>query len=110
MELSEDVTIVPPQTAHFTLPSPYANNCPPPPSEPACYLDPVPYSYLPLFAQDYIGLRQLDFENRLHLGVCEGQHMEIKEDCWEEIVSWLGKGDGKKWVQAGEEPRLLVQL
>lgn len=98
---SNDVTVVPPQTAHFTLPSPNASNCPSPPLDPSCYLDPVPYPSLPLFAQDYIGLKSLEGEGRMVLGMCEGAHMEIDEECWEGIVSWLGRGDGRRRETAG---------
>ncbi|KAL8286246.1 hypothetical protein RQP46_004734 [Phenoliferia psychrophenolica] len=109
LRFSDDATVVPPQSAHFTLPSPYADNCDP--LEPACYLDPLPYSYLPLFASDYIGLRVLDRDDKIHLGVCDGQHMQISDACWNAVASWLGAGDGK--VRAPRRPevgRLVVQL
>ncbi|KAK4706167.1 palmitoyl-protein thioesterase, partial [Phenoliferia sp. Uapishka_3] len=113
LRFSEDATVVPPQSAHFTLPSPYAHNCPSPadPLDPSCYLDPLPYSYLPLFAYDYIGLRQLDLKDKIYRGVCEGQHMEIRDDCWDLIASWLGKGDGQaQRVETPDRGRLVVQL
>lgn len=37
----------------------------------------------------------MEKEGRMVLGVCEGAHMEIGEECWEEIVSWLGRGEGR---------------
>jgi palmitoyl-protein thioesterase len=98
-----DKTVVPPQSAHFTLPSPLAPPCKP--TDPMCYLAPVPYSYLPLYSRDYVGLKQIDARGGLRLGVCEGEHMEIDEICWESVVTWLGKGDGRGRHRGG----LMVQ-
>ncbi|KAM0753272.1 alpha/beta-hydrolase [Meredithblackwellia eburnea MCA 4105] len=97
LRFSEDATVVPPQSAHFTLPSPTAKNCPTPPSpdDLLCYRDPVPFSELPLYKADYIGLKTLDEAGKVHFGICEGQHMEIKPECWDLVVSWLGEGKGK---------------
>lgn len=97
LRFNQDVTVVPPQSAHFTLPSPSATNCPfpPDPNDLACYLDPVPYEDLPLYGQDYIGLKKLDKKGGLVLGECVGQHMEISNACWEQVVSWLGAGKGE---------------
>lgn len=77
---------------------------------PLADLDPIPYSYLPLFAEDYVGLRQLDLANKMHLGVCEGQHMEIGPECWESIVAWLGNGADKAAVRRDRGARLILQL
>jgi palmitoyl-protein thioesterase len=59
LRFTRDTTVVSPQTAHFTLPSPNATNCPPL-SEPGCYLDPVEWDDLPLYKEDYIGLKELN--------------------------------------------------
>ncbi|GAA5990109.1 hypothetical protein JCM11641_007070 [Rhodosporidiobolus odoratus] len=93
LRFSEDLTVVPPQTAHFTLPHPNATNCPIPPltADPACYLTPLPWTSLPLYTHDYIGLRLLNEAGKVVKGVCEGAHMEIGEECWEGIVRWFGK-------------------
>lgn len=96
------------QTAHFTLPSPSATNCPDP--DPSCYLTPVPYSSLPLYSSDYIGLKQLDKRGAMHLGVCEGEHMQIDEGCWEGVVSWLGVGDGVVRSRVEQEGKLIWQF
>ena len=152
---------MPPQSAHFTLPSPYADNCPSPPDplDPSCCkfgslavagrllmihfkfadLDPLPYSDLPLFATgnsihtnymnrsnlsrpmsslvlttsaraDYIGLRHLDAKKKMHLGVCKGQHMQISDDCWDSIASWLGSGNGRRKGNGEAGGRLILQL
>ncbi|BGP12094.1 hypothetical protein JCM10213_005200 [Rhodosporidiobolus nylandii] len=103
LRFSEDLTVVPPQTSHFTLPSPNATNCPLPPlpADPACYATPVPFSRLPLYTHDYIGLQRLDKAGRVVKGVCEGAHMQIDEACWEGIVRWFGKRGEKG--PAGEQ-------
>ncbi|GAA5873709.1 hypothetical protein JCM8547_002681 [Rhodosporidiobolus lusitaniae] len=93
LRFSEDLTVIPPHTAHFTLPSLNASNCPAPPlpADPLCYSTPIPWSALPLYKHDYIGLRQLDEAGRVTKGMCEGAHMQIDEECWEGIVRWFGK-------------------
>ena len=109
---SLEQTVAPPQSAHFTLPSPNATNCDkqlPNPTKP-CYLDPVPYSDLPLYVEDYIGLRKLDEGGRVVRDVCEGTHMEIDRECWESVVSWLGKGDGTRSPRRINEPSIVWQL
>lgn len=93
---SRDLTVVPPHSSHFTLP---ATACPagpgPTPPLPGCYAPPVPLRRLPLYADgDYVGLRALDERGAVRWGVCEGEHMEIDEACWEAVVSWLGAGGG----------------
>ncbi|GAA5893104.1 hypothetical protein JCM6882_003887 [Rhodosporidiobolus microsporus] len=110
LRFSEDLTVVPPHSSHFTLPSPNATNCPTPPlpSDPSCYSTPLPWSSLPLYTHDYIGLRALDEKGRIVKGVCEGAHMEISEECWEGVVRWFGKrGEkgpaGEGAVERGEE-------
>lgn len=109
---SLEQTVAPPQSAHFTLPSPNATNCDdklPNPAKP-CYLDPVPYSDLPLYVEDYIGLKKLDEEGKVVREVCVGTHMEINRACWEGVVSWLGKGDGTSSPRRIEKPSLVWQL
>ena len=109
---SLEQTVAPPQSAHFTLPSPNATNCDkhlPNPAKP-CYIDPVPYSKLPLYVEDYIGLRKLDEEKKVVRDVCEGTHMEIDRECWEGVVSWLGKGDGTRSPRRIGEPSIVWQL
>ncbi|GAA5895722.1 hypothetical protein JCM5296_007403 [Sporobolomyces johnsonii] len=93
LRFSDDITVVPPHTSHFTLPSPSAHNCPSPPdpSSPPCYLTPVPFAHLPLYREDYIGLRVLDERGAVVKGVCRGAHMQIDETCWEGVVRWFGK-------------------
>lgn len=114
LRFSRDATVVAPQTAHFTLPSPNATNCPPL-AEPGCYLDPVEWKDLPLYRDDYIGLRELDERGGVVKGTCEGEHMQISDACWEGVVGWLGDGKGARAhapdraaLQDGS--RLVVQL
>ncbi len=110
LRFTRDTTVVSPQTAHFTLPSPNATNCPPL-AEPGCYLDPVEWDDLPLYKEDYIGLKELNERGGVVKGECEGEHMQISDDCWEQVVGWLGDGTGAKAVvPTGSEGRLVIQL
>ncbi|BGP21140.1 palmitoyl-protein thioesterase [Rhodotorula toruloides] len=90
---SKEQTVVPPHSSHFTLPSPSASNCPRPPLplDLSCYPTPLPYSDLPLYAEDYIGLQKLDKRGAVVLDVCEGPHMDIDEECWRKITRWFGE-------------------
>ncbi|GAA5843722.1 hypothetical protein JCM11251_003475 [Rhodosporidiobolus azoricus] len=102
LRFSEDITVVPPHSSHFTLPSPNATNCPLPPlpADPLCYSTPLPWSSLPLYTEDYIGLRALHERGRVVKGVCEGAHMEVTDDCWEGIVGWFGES-GERGPKTG---------
>ncbi|POY75349.1 hypothetical protein BMF94_1578 [Rhodotorula taiwanensis] len=83
---SDDMTVIPPHSAHFTLPlDPTNSTCIPP-----CYSTPLPWSSLPLYHQDYVGLRALDESARVRKEVCQGQHMQIGDECWEAVVKHLG--------------------
>ncbi|KAM0792012.1 hypothetical protein ACM66B_007123 [Microbotryomycetes sp. NB124-2] len=112
LRFSRDMTVVPPHSAHFTLPSPDASNCPAPPSpvDPSCYLEPVPWSKLPLYKHDYIGLKKLDERGKVEIGVCEGEHMQIDDECWDGIISWLGDGTGRSpQAPRGDQRGLVFQ-
>lgn len=102
------MTVIPATSPLFTLPS--ADN----PSEA------LPYADLPLYEQDYIGLKALDEAGGLHHASCNGQHMEIDEECWSTVIRWLGRsGEGRGprvrgegalvAMRAGSRSRLLVQ-
>lgn len=101
---SDDMTVVPPHSAHFTLPSPNdTSTCPLPPlpPDPGCYAAPLPWSELPLYKDDYVGLRTLDERRSVSKRVCEGVHMEIGRECWKAIRRVFVGGRGRD--QGGEE-------
>jgi len=79
----KEVVIDPPTSTFFTLPNITETEW-----------KPIPYRRLPLYSKDYIGLKALDERGGVHLGTCEGEHMQIDDDCWADILSWLGP-DGK---------------
>ncbi|BGP43124.1 hypothetical protein JCM10449v2_007148 [Rhodotorula kratochvilovae] len=116
---SNDMTVVPPHTAHFTLPSPSSSNCPAPPlpPQPGCYATPLPWADLPLYSADYVGLRALHEKARVGRRVCEGVHMEIGEECWAGIVRVFtggkgvdGEGEEEVWHRERRDaPRLVLQ-
>lgn len=113
VRFTRDTIVVAPQTAHFTLPSPNATNCPPLISEPGCYLDPVEWKDLPLYKEDYVGLRELDERGGVEKFTCEGEHLQIDDECWEAVVAWLGDGSAAR-AHAPSRPegegRLVIQL
>ena len=74
---SHDMTVIPFTSPLFTLPSA---------TDPK---EALPYEDLPLYADDYIGLKELDRRGGLHQDTCRGQHMEIDDDCWKRVLAWL---------------------
>lgn len=69
----------------------------------------MPLSDLPLYQEDYIGLRALNESGRLHRLVCKGQHMEISDDCWETVMEWLVPAAIKK-EESFSTPHLRFQM
>ena len=71
------MTVIPHTSPHFTL----------------LALDnpkrPLAWSDLPLYAEDYVGLRALHKTGRLHRRLCQGQHMQIDDKCWNDVIGWL---------------------
>lgn len=91
--------MIPSTSAHFTLPVNASSS-----SSPTSNYSPLPLSSLPLYQDDYIGLRTLDERGDLVRRVCKGVHMQIGKKCWEQVVSWLGPvGDGKGASEIEEE-------
>ena len=67
---------------------------------------------LPLYRDDYIGLRALDKEGGLHRQTCHGPHMNIDKDCWQSVIAWLGdngKGRGLRTSHTVNSPTLILQ-
>lgn len=101
---SKDSTVVPPHSAHFTLPVPpspssSSSHTDTDPCLPPCYAPALPWLHLPLYAHDYVGLRRLDESGRrVQRAVCDGEHMQIEEECWGFVLRQLGEAG------AGEVP------
>ncbi|KAK4052262.1 hypothetical protein OIO90_004484 [Microbotryomycetes sp. JL221] len=90
LRFSQDLTVVPPHSAHFTLPDPHdKQNCSNSDDE-SCYPTPLPWSKLMLYKKDFIGLKRLNERGQIVKQVCQGQHMQIDAECWEFVMSWLG--------------------
>lgn len=81
--------MIPSTSAWFTLPNVTAS--PPLPLQPV----PLPWSALPIYTDDYIGLKKLDKAGKVKLGECQGEHMQIDEACWEDVLDHLGTGKRK---------------
>jgi palmitoyl-protein thioesterase len=89
---AKDVTVVPKESAWFGSEAP--------PSQLAGYGDgpqhalqtyagstTVPMRLQPLYVHDWIGLRTLDEQGKVHLETCDGPHMHLSDECW----IWLVK-------------------
>jgi palmitoyl-protein thioesterase len=46
----------------------------------------IPMRLQPLYLEDWFGLRTLDERGGVHLETCEGEHMEVRRECWEPLV------------------------
>lgn len=48
----------------------------------------------PLYKENWIGLKSLDKAGKVFLVVCEGEHMQLADECWKPIVKrWVGSID-----------------
>lgn len=87
---TEDTTLFPALSAHWATPVEGSSNS----SAVVELRDQL------LYKDDWIGLKALDKKDRLHLGFCEGQHMDLGGEggCGHKAVQkWLGwKGEGKE--------------
>lgn len=75
---SQDRTVVPKESAWF------GSYAPADESEGDSTL--VPMRQQPLYTEDRIGLKTLDKKGAVTLTACEGEHMQITQDCWEPLV------------------------
>ncbi|KZT56156.1 alpha/beta-hydrolase [Calocera cornea HHB12733] len=56
----------------------------------------IPMREQELYREDWIGLRKLDERGGVVMLMCEGQHMQLKKECWEPIVMrWTGGAAAK---------------
>lgn len=46
----------------------------------------VPMRLQPLYTHDWIGLRTLDESGRVVLETCDGEHMQLTDECWKPLV------------------------
>jgi palmitoyl-protein thioesterase len=57
------------------------------------HTDIIPMRLQPLYVEDWIGLRKLDETGRVHMELCEGEHMHLKTECWKPVVKrYVGNG------------------
>lgn len=84
-QFSVDALVLPTTSAYFTLPNVTAAKTPD-------MTNPIPIALqdLPIYKEDYIGLKTLDQAGKIHYGVCFGAHMDINEACWDNVMDWLG--------------------
>lgn len=74
---SADKTVVPKESSWFGS---YA------PSNTSDEKTVVPMRLQPLYTQDWIGLRTLDQSGRVVMETCEGEHMQLTDECWKPLV------------------------
>lgn len=63
---SDDKTVVPWTSSYFTLINPNTSR-------------PIKHSELPLYAEDYIGLRTLDERGAVAMHECKGEHVRLAQ-------------------------------
>ncbi|KAI9453767.1 alpha/beta-hydrolase [Lactarius psammicola] len=73
-----DLTVVPKESAWFGS---YA----PPPHEDADGAEGMEET-LPLYTEDWIGLRKLDERGRVVFASCDSEHMQLPAECWKPLV------------------------
>ena len=94
---SEDKTVVPKESAWF------GSEAPPDPDDDNLQFSGeqtvmsnrptiIPLRLHPIYTEDWIGLRQLDEEDRLVFETCDGEHMHIRE-CAEPIIKRFCGGE-----------------
>lgn len=94
---SQDMTVIPWTSTLFTLPTA---------DDPS---SPLPYNDLPLYEEDYIGLRALAESDGFHQRKCHGQHMQIGRKCWDEVMTWLGDSGKGRGPRTASTPSLRLQ-
>ncbi|OSD01302.1 alpha/beta-hydrolase [Trametes coccinea BRFM310] len=77
-----DKTVVPKESAWFGSYAPPAEEDGVWPQEKTV----VPMRLQPLYKEDWIGLRELDKSGRVVLETCEGEHMQLTDECWRPLV------------------------
>lgn len=92
------MTVIPWTSTLFTLPTA---------DDPS---SPLPYADLPLYEEDYIGLRALHEKDGFHQRSCRGQHMQIGKKCWNEVITWLGEGGKGRGSRSAEITALRIQV
>jgi len=92
---TEDKTVVPKESSWFGS---YA-----PPEDDAVGVDStapaktiIPMRLQPIYLSDTIGLRTLDERGSVILETCEGEHMHLRQDCWQPLVRRFLGGKLKK--------------
>ncbi|KAM5543147.1 hypothetical protein V8D89_003021 [Ganoderma adspersum] len=63
----------------------------------------VPMRLQPLYAHDWIGLRKLDEAGRVSLETCEGEHMQLAEECWRPLVERFTGGLLEEYAPVWDE-------
>ncbi|KAI0331191.1 alpha/beta-hydrolase [Cubamyces sp. BRFM 1775] len=78
---SADKTVVPKESSWFGSYAPSPED-----AQDASEKTVVPMRLQPLYKNDWVGLRQLDESGRVVLETCEGEHMQLKDECWKPLV------------------------
>ncbi|KAI8975883.1 alpha/beta-hydrolase [Trametes punicea] len=78
---AQDKTVVPKESAWFGSYAPSSDA-----AEEAKERTIIPMRLQPLYQQDWIGLRTLDESGRVVLETCEGEHMQLTDECWRPLV------------------------
>ncbi|KAH9945688.1 alpha/beta-hydrolase [Amylocystis lapponica] len=69
----------------------------------------VPMRQQPLYTEDWIGLRTLDERGGVVLATCEGEHMQLTNECWQPLVVKYVGGPVERDGFHGPRGALVVQ-
>ena len=96
---SADKTVVPKESSWFGSYAPNEESSWWPWSEKPI----VPMRLQPLYTEDWIGLRTLDKAGRVALETCQGEHMQLSDDCWRPLVErFVGEVLSDNTPQSGQ--------
>jgi palmitoyl-protein thioesterase len=94
--------VIPYTSSYFSVPNTTSDD----PDIPAL---PIPWSDLPLYKYDYVGLRSLNERGRVHMDECEGRHMRIDRECWDRVLDWLERPGGRDSLATTSRPLFVNQ-
>ncbi|KAI1791250.1 alpha/beta-hydrolase [Ganoderma leucocontextum] len=94
---SADKTVVPKESSWF------GSYAPPNSTRDGDEKTMVPMRLQPLYKRDWIGLRALDQAGRVLLETCEGEHMQIAEECWRPLVERFTGGPVEEYEPIRDE-------
>lgn len=102
---SEDKTVVPKESSWFGSYAPETDDTHWPWSEKTM----IPMRLQSLYMEDWIGLRTLDEAGKVTLETCEGEHMQLSDECWRPLLQRFAGEALTKELRSEEQTVFQVQ-